>query len=109
MFEVIEKYLVIIACVILGCALLCALIAGLKRRNIFGWFFCGLFFNVIALLIVLCVSVKEKKRKKGKQKKGLRYRHPYLMEEIWKLYYLFNAGALTEEEFDKEKDKLLNY
>ena len=38
---------------------LCPIIASVKGRNSVGWFFGGLFFGLLALIIIICLGEKE--------------------------------------------------
>jgi hypothetical protein len=43
----------------IGPALLCAVVAGNKNRSAAGWLICGLFFGLLAFLILLCLPKGE--------------------------------------------------
>ena len=38
--------------------ILCPIIASVKGRNSVGWFFGGLFFGLLALIIIICLGEK---------------------------------------------------
>ena len=40
-------------------AIVCALIAGMKGRNPFGWGILGLFFSIITLIVVIAIPSKK--------------------------------------------------
>ncbi|ORV96251.1 hypothetical protein [Mycobacterium kyorinense] len=40
-------------------AIVCALIAGMKGRNPFGWGILGLFFSIITLIVVIIIPSKK--------------------------------------------------
>ncbi|BBZ11516.1 deoxyribodipyrimidine photolyase [Mycobacterium branderi] len=40
-------------------AIVCALIAGMKGRNPFGWGILGLFFSIITLIVVIVIPSKK--------------------------------------------------
>ena len=40
-------------------AIVCALIAGMKGRNPFGWGILGLFFSIITLVVVIVIPSKK--------------------------------------------------
>jgi len=40
------------------CAIVCAVVAGTKDRSVVGWFFLGLFFGLLAVIIIFCLSSK---------------------------------------------------
>jgi uncharacterized membrane protein YeiB len=39
-----------------ACAIICAIVANLKGRSVVGWFFLGLLFGLLAVIIILCLS-----------------------------------------------------
>jgi hypothetical protein len=51
--------LVILLFVWIGPAVLCAVTAGGKNRSSAGWLICGLFFGLLAFLILLCLPKGE--------------------------------------------------
>ena len=40
-------------------AIVCALIAGMKGRNPFGWGILGLFFSIITLIVIIVIPSKK--------------------------------------------------
>jgi Na+/melibiose symporter-like transporter len=40
-------------------AIVCALVAGMKGRNPFGWGILGLFFSIITLIVVIVIPSKK--------------------------------------------------
>ena len=40
-------------------AIVCALVAGMKGRNPFGWGILGLFFSIITLVVVIVIPSKK--------------------------------------------------
>lgn len=43
----------------LGIAIVCAVIAKDKNRNVLGWFILGFLFSIFALIPIICLSKKE--------------------------------------------------
>jgi Na+/melibiose symporter-like transporter len=42
-------------------AIVCAVIAGMKGRNPFGWGILGLFFSILTLIVIVVIPRKNKK------------------------------------------------
>ncbi len=40
-------------------AIVCALVAGMKGRNPFGWGILGLFFSILTLIVVIVIPSKK--------------------------------------------------
>jgi Na+/melibiose symporter-like transporter len=40
-------------------AIVCALVAGMKGRNPFGWGILGLFFSIITLIVIIVIPSKK--------------------------------------------------
>jgi hypothetical protein len=51
-------------CCIFGAV--CAVIANSKGRNSLGWFFCGFFFTIIGLIIIVAVSNLKEEQERAK-------------------------------------------
>ena len=48
--------------ILLICGVVCAIVANQKGRNAVGWFFFGLFFGLVAVIVSLVVSNKKEER-----------------------------------------------
>ena len=81
----------------IGCAFLCEYLGNLKGQK--GCFLYGLLLGVIGLIIVLCL--KDKSNEINKNNNMNKY------EELEKLQKLKESGAITDVEFEVEKQKLL--
>ncbi len=62
----------ILICCIFGAV--CAVIANSKGRNSLGWFFCGFFFTIIGLIIIVAVSNLKAEQERAKAQSDLNRR-----------------------------------
>lgn len=79
-------------------------IAGKKGYSVVGFYFFGLFFFIIALIVALCLG--DKKQFRNQQITNVNNISP--ADEIKKYKELLDQGAITEEEFQEKKRQLLN-
>ena len=82
----------------IGCGCLCEYLGNLKGQK--GCFLYGLLLGIIGIIIVLCL--KDKSGEINNSNKGAsKY------EDLAKLQKLKESGAITDVEFEIEKQKLL--
>ena len=89
---------IIILLIWIGCGCLCEYLGNLKGQK--GCFLYGLFLGVIGVIIVLCL--KDKSGETGNSNKST---NKY--EDLERLQKLKESGAITDVEFEVEKQKLL--
>lgn len=80
-----------------SCGILCEYLGNLKGQK--GCFLYGFLLGVIGIIIVLCL--KNKSGEIEEQNKGNKY------DALIKLQELKESGAITDIEFEVEKQKLL--
>lgn len=83
--------------ILIACGILCEYLGRLKAQK--GCFLYGLLLGFIGVIIVLCL--KDKSKENDENKNFDKY------DELQKLQKLKEAGAITDTEFETEKQKLL--
>lgn len=91
------NWIVVIICWIF-CGCLCEYLGNLKGQK--GCFLYGLLLGLIGVIIVLCLKDKSKEISNENNKYD-KY------EQLERLQKLKEGGTITEEEFEAEKNKLL--
>ena len=89
--------LLIVILVWIGCGFLCEYLGNLKGQK--GCFLYGLLLGIIGIIIVLCLKDKSEEIKEEDNKSKY--------EKLQQLQKLKESGAITEIEFEVEKQRLL--
>ena len=100
------------------CAVVCAVIAGSKKRNGAGWFFIGLIIGIFGVILVAVLPSLEPPAQPvahhvlppPSPKLGTlgRASPPDAIQSLEKLAVLHQQGVLTDEEFGAKKQELLD-
>ena len=96
-----EPWHIIVILIVFGCifGIPSAIIGSYKKIGAFNGFLLGLFLNIIGLIIVICQSPKNANK-------------PIVLNEsipdqLKKYKDLLDSGALTQEEFERQKAGIL--
>ncbi|SRR5258708_32519876 len=90
-------HLVIIGCIF---GIPGALIGSYKKIGAFGGFLLGFLLNIIGIVILVCLSSKD-------VDKPINLRES-VPDQLKKYKDLLDSGAITEDEYNKQKTMLLN-
>ena len=94
----------IIAIIIwIGCGCLCEYLGNLKGQK--GCFLYGFLLGFIGIIIVLCLKDKSNEVNVGNNSN---YVSSNKYDDLKKLQELRTSGTITDEEFEKEKSKILS-
>ena len=92
------EYVVTVA-IWIGMGVLCEYLGGKKgRKNCFWW---GFFLGLIGVVVVCCLSDQSEGQESGAKTNTDKY------EGLQKLQQLKESGAITDVEFEIEKQKIL--
>lgn len=88
--------------ILLVFATICAFVANSKGRNIFGWFFLGFFFPLIAIILLICLPNLNAERdyRLGQDRENRMLREKLLQEQL-KLQRFQEHASHRLDEHDK--------
>lgn len=92
-------------------AVICAIIGAQRKIGAGAGFALGLFLSVIGLVIVLCSKSLDAEKRDLLLANRLNQpvaKTPVVSDEIAKYKNLLDTGAITQDEYDAQKTKLLN-
>ncbi len=93
--EIVVGILAVAIAVSLLFAIICAVIASVKRRSGVAWFFIGLITGILGLIIICCLGRADS------------CDTVLIADEIEKLSALRQKGIISQREFEKRKKELL--
>lgn len=83
------------------CALICAFIASGKDRSVVGWFFIGLFLNVLGLILAVVVEdLRDGSKAQSEQRSRARQMEEQLRQERQRRQELEREVAVARERID---------